>query len=81
MFDKLKITITDLAYSAVCVAEDSLTTSSGKEKKKAAIDYVISMLPVAEVFKGFIAIFLSNFIDEAIEHSVKYLKNIKNEEI
>ena len=81
MFDKLKITITELAYSAVTIAEENLQSASGKEKKQAAIDYITSLLPVADVFKGFISFFLSNFIEEAIEHALKYVKEVRTQEV
>lgn len=80
MFGNLKNTIKELAYSAVTMAEDTLNTSTGKEKKAAAIEYIISMLPVASIFKSLISIFLSKFIDEAVEQAVGYMKSITTSE-
>jgi hypothetical protein len=81
MFKNLKSTITELAYSAVNIAENTLESSSGREKKKAAIEYIVSMLPFISPFKSIIAVILSKFIDEAIEKSVSYMNNIKNLEV
>ncbi len=78
MFSNLKNTITDLAYSAVIMTEEKLSTSTGQEKKSAAIEYIVSMLPVPFIFKGIISVFLSKFIDEAIEKSVEYMKSVKS---
>lgn len=80
MFANLKNTITELAYSAVNIAEETLESSSGQEKKAAAIDYIVSMLPVPYFFKGVISMVLSRFIDEAVEQAVSYMKSIKNPE-
>jgi len=80
MFDNIKSKITDLAYTAVNMAEETLTTATGKEKKAAAIDYIISMLPVSSFVKSIISVLLSKFIDEAVENAVKYLKSVKNAE-
>lgn len=80
MLNTIKNKITDLAYNAVLMTEENLSTSSGEEKKAAAIDYIISMLPVSSIFKSIISIILSKFIDESVEEAVKYLKSIKNAE-
>lgn len=80
MLGNLKNTITELAYAAVNMTEETLESSSGQEKKNAAIEYIISMLPVASPFKGIITVLLSKFIDEAVEKAVLYLKSIKNSE-
>ena len=80
MFNNLKNTITELAYSAVTMAEDTLGTSTGKEKKIAAIEYIISMLPIPLIFKSIISAILSKFIDEAVERAVEYMKNVKTVE-
>lgn len=80
MFGNLKNTITDLAFAAVSMAEDTLASSSGAEKKSAAIDYVVLMIPVPIMFKGIISMLLSRFIDEAVEKAVEYMKNVKNSE-
>ncbi len=80
MFGNLKNTITELAYSAVNMAEATLDSASGQEKKIAAIEYVVSTLPIISPFKGIIAFVLSKFIDEAIEKAVSYMNSIKNPE-
>lgn len=80
MLKDIKSKISELAYAAVNMAEQTLVTSTGKEKKAAAIEYVISMLPIVSPFKGIISAVLSKFIDEAIEHAVKYMKSVKNSE-
>lgn len=80
MLKDLKNNITELAYAAVSVAEETLNTSSGQEKKKVALEYIISMLPIASPLKCVVSILLGKFIDEAIERAVQYMKNIKNSE-
>lgn len=78
MFKNLKNTISELAYSAVNMAEQSLDTSSGQEKKAIAIEYIVSMLPLLPPLKTVIILLLSKFIDEAVEHAVKYMNDMKN---
>lgn len=80
MFNNLKSTITELAYAAVNMAEETLCDSTGQVKKTAAIEYILSMLPIAVPFKGIIAVVLSKFIDEAIEKAVEYMKSVKTSE-
>lgn len=80
MFSNIKSTITELAYAAVNMAEDTLDSANGQEKKTAAIEYIVSMLPIISPFKGLISIVLSRFIDEAVEKAVAYMKSIKNVE-
>lgn len=80
MFINLKENIKELAFSAVKMAEDTLSTSDGKEKKVAAIEYVISMLPIPAIIKYPTSLLLSKFIDEAVENAVTYMKNIQNPE-
>lgn len=80
MFKNLKNTITDLAYAAVNMAEETLDSASGQEKKIAAIEYIVSMLPVISPFRGIISVVLCKFIDEAVEKAVVYLKSIKTSE-
>ena len=79
MFTNLKNTIKDLARNAVFMAESELGTGKGQEKKKLAIEYIIKNLPFSELVKSIISIFLSGFIDDAVEAAVKYLKS-KSEE-
>lgn len=80
MFGNLKNTITELAYTAVSMAEETLNTATGKEKKSAVVEYIISMLPIIAPLKGITAMLLSKFIDEAVEKAVTYMKSIKNSE-
>lgn len=80
MFGNLKSTITELAYAAVNMAEDTLASSTGAEKKAAAIDYIVSLIPVPTIFKSIVSSLLSKFIDDAIEKAVVYMNNIKNPE-
>lgn len=80
MLKDLKSNITELAYAAVSVTEETLNTATGQEKKKAALEYVISLLPIASPLKCVVSILLGKFIDEAIEKAVQYMKSIKNSE-
>lgn len=80
MFSNLKSTITELAYAAVSMADETLESSTGQEKKTEAIKYIVSMLPIVSPFKGVVSFALSKFIDEAIEKAVEYLKSIKTSE-
>lgn len=80
MLENLKNNITELAYAAVNIAEETLNSSTGQEKKKIALEYIISMLPIASPLKGIITVVLGKFIDEAIEKAVEYMKSIKNSE-
>lgn len=80
MFGNLKSTIKELAYSAVNMAEETLVSATGVEKKTAAIEYIASMLPVPIVFKPIINVILAKVIDEAVEQAVTYMKSIKNSE-
>ncbi|MCQ2789321.1 MAG: phage holin, LLH family [bacterium] len=81
MFKDIKENIKELAYSAVLMAEDTLSSEAGKVKKTAAVDYVISMLPISNIFKSIIRLLLNKFIDEAIEQAVEFMKSEKNGEI
>ncbi|MBR2526637.1 hypothetical protein IKE67_09255 [bacterium] len=80
MFKNLKNTIKDLAYTAVTYAENALSKSSGKEKKKAAIDFLVNKLEIPLMFKPFVIFLLTNFIDKSIEKAVKCMNQIKNED-
>lgn len=79
MLEGIKEKITELAYAAVNMAEECLETESGQDKKQAAIEYVVSMLPVIPIFKTIICFLLSKFIDEAIENAVTYMNKLKKE--
>ncbi len=75
MFKDIKNQIKDLARNAVLVAEKELGTGKGQEKKKMAVDYVVSTLPFSSVVKSIIGIILSGFIDDVVEISVKLMNN------
>jgi hypothetical protein len=75
MFKDIKNQIKDLARNAVLVAEKELGTGKGQEKKKMAVDYVVSNLPFSSVVKSIIGIILSGFIDDVVEISVKLMNN------
>lgn len=76
MFKHLKETIKQLAQSAVAIAEKALGSSTGQLKKKMAIEYVTSKLPVPAIFRSFIAALLSGFIDDSIEFAVEYMNSL-----
>jgi len=80
MFNNLKNKITELAYAAVNMAEETFDSASGQDKKFAAIEYIVSMLPIITPLRQIVAVVLSKFIDEAIEKAVKYMKSMKNVE-
>ena len=80
MFNNLKNKITELAYASVNMAEETFESASGQDKKFAAIEYIVSMLPLITPLKQIIAVVLSKFIDESIEKAVEYMNNIKNVE-
>lgn len=40
-----------------------------------AIEYVTSKLPVPEIFKSFVSVILSGFIDDAIEFAVECMNS------
>ncbi|MBR6302058.1 hypothetical protein IKR55_04895 [bacterium] len=75
MFKDIKNQIKELAKNAVLVAETELGTGKGQEKKKMAVNYVVSNLPFSNLVKNIIAIILSGFIDDVIEISVKLMNN------
>lgn len=80
MFKNLKNVIKDLAYTAVSYAESALSTSSGKEKKKAAIEFLVNRLEIPIMIKPLIALLFTNFIDKSIEKAVECMNQIKNED-
>lgn len=79
MFINLKERIKQLAQSAVAIAERSLGSKTGKEKKVMAINYIVEHLPVNQFLKGFVAFVLSGFIDNAVEYSVKYMNSLNTD--
>lgn len=74
MFKNLKITIKELAKTAVVEAEKALGSCKGKEKKKMAIEYIVKRLPLPAPLNLAISIILSSFIDDAIEFAVEYME-------
>ena len=76
MYKNLKSTIKELAKSAVVVAEKTLGSNKGKEKKKMAIEYIISRIPVPTFIKPLVSMLLSSFIDDAVEFAVEYMEAI-----
>ncbi len=75
MFDKLKETIKELAKTAVVKAEKALGSQKGQEKKDMAIKYIVDHIPVFAPLKPLISMFLSSFIDDAVEFAVEYMKS------
>ena len=80
MFKNLKENIKELASYAVNYAENKLATSSGKEKKQAAIAFVVERLAFPPMFKPILVLLFSNFIDKAIEKAVEYMNRVRNED-
>ncbi len=76
MFKNLKSHIREIAVYAVKAAEDALGSNKGKEKKKMALAYITSHLPVPEPFRLLISMLLSSFIDDAVEFAVQYIKEV-----
>lgn len=74
MFKNLKTTIKELAKAAVVKAEQTLGSNKGQEKKKMAIEYVVSRIPIPFPFNIFVSMLLSSFIDDAIEFAVEYME-------
>ncbi len=79
MFSNIKKQIKELAKNAVFIAEKELGSGKGMQKKKMAIDYVLKNLPFPDFLKDIISIFLSGFIDDVIEISVKYMNTLSEE--
>ena len=74
LIKNLKHEIKELAKTAVILAEKSLGSKKGKEKKEMAINYIVSNIPVHPTFKPLLTIFLSSFIDNAVEFAVEYME-------
>ena len=74
MFKNLKEALKKVSVQAVKLAEETLGSNKGQEKKKMAIEYIISKLPIPFPFNKFIGILLSSFIDDAVEFAVQYMK-------
>ena len=80
MFKKFKEKIKELAGYAVNYAENKLSTSSGKEKKQAAIAFIVERLEFPPMFKPFVIMLFTRFIDNAIEKAVEYMNRVRNED-
>lgn len=80
MLSNIKSRITELAYSAVNMAEETLKTANGQEKKTAAIEYIVSMLHIIPPLQSITLFLFSKFIDEAVEHAVEYMNKVKTSE-
>mgnify|MGYP006872974905 CR=1 FL=1 len=76
MFLKIKDRIKELAKNAVFIAESEFGKGSGNQKKEIALNYIIKHLPFAPLVKEIIALFLSSFIDDAIEAAVLYMNSL-----
>jgi hypothetical protein len=79
MFSNIKKQIINLAKNAVLVAETTLGSGNGEEKKKMAIAYIVKNLPLSTFVKNIISVVLSSFIDDVIELSVQYMKTLPKE--
>lgn len=79
MFDNLKVKIKELAKTAVIVAEKELGSNKGQQKKKLAIEYIVKYIPVPSLFKNFVSLILSSFIDDAVEFAVLCMEAKNNE--
>ena len=73
MFKNFKIKIKEVAMSAVQLAEETLGSNKGKEKKKMAIEYVVSHIPIIPPLQRLIGMLLSSFIDDAVEFAVQFM--------
>lgn len=77
MFSNLKNQIKELARNAVLVAEEQLGCGKGQEKKKLAVEYIVSNLPFPNWLRYVISVLLSGFIDDVIEIAVHYMKSLQ----
>lgn len=73
MFKNIKSTIKEASITAVKLAESTLGSNKGKEKKAMAIEFIVSKIPVIAPLQKFVAILLSSFIDDAIEFAVQLM--------
>ena len=79
MFSNIKNIIKQLAKNAVLIAESEFGSGKGKEKKERAINYIVANLPFSSFVKELVSIFLSRFIDDAVELAVHYMHSLQNE--
>jgi len=75
MFTGLKNKILTLAKNAVVQVEEELKGEDGKNKKIAAIKYVIEHLPVPSYLRFILGVVLSVFIDSAVEIAVAFMNH------
>lgn len=75
MFTGLKDKILALAKNAVVQVEEELKGEDGKNKKIAAIKYVVANLPVPAYLRFVLGVVLSVFIDSAVEIAVAYMNH------
>ena len=73
MLETFKNKILGLAKEAVFSVEKELEGESGKNKKIAAIKYVVSHLPVPSTIRYILGFVLSVFIDSAVEIAVAFM--------
>lgn len=83
MFKKIKNYIKSFcskyAMSAVIYAETIFGSKNGSLKKDAAIEFIVSRLPLFMLpFKGLIKTLLSEIFDVLVEKAVKRLHQIQN---
>ena len=79
MLSNLRMTIKELAKSAVVTAEETLGSCKGQQKKKMAVEYIVKYIPVPAPFKLLVSLLLSSFIDDAGEFAVQYMEAEKYE--
>ena len=75
MFTGVKDKILALAKNAVVQVEEELKGEDGKNKKIAAIKYVVANLPVPAYLRFVLGVVLSVFIDSAVEIAVAYMNH------
>lgn len=80
MFFNIKDQITELAKNAVFAVESQIGKGRGTQKKVMAINYVVNHLPFAPFVKEIIALFLSSFIDDAVESAVIYMNSLSKKQ-
>lgn len=73
MLANLKNKILELAKDAVLTVEETLKGEDGKNKKIAAVKYVVTHLPVPNSIKYILGFVLSVFIDSAVEIAVVFM--------
>lgn len=78
MFSNVKKQIKELAKNAVIVAESTLGSGAGQEKKKMAVGYIVGNLPFPNFIKTIISVLLSSFIDDVVELAVCYMNSLQN---